>query len=104
MEVRRRVRAWDPLSDSEFVGGFQRRAAAAAYDGGTITAGQRIVYLFGAVRAVEGAGAGFWRGVLGACRHEEENCSIEAGAASLLLRSSRLPIPRSTGSNDAKRE
>jgi hypothetical protein len=81
-EVRRRVRARDPLSDSEFVRRFQRGATAAADDGGTVAAGQRISHLFGAVRAVEGAGAGFWRGVLGACRHEEENCSIEAGAAS----------------------
>jgi len=39
-------------ADSELIGRFQRRAAASADDGGAVAAGQRIVHLFSAVRAV----------------------------------------------------
>jgi hypothetical protein len=86
------VRERDPLSDSEFVGRFERRAAAAADDGGTIAAGERIVYFLGAIRAVEGAGIRIWRRILRACRHEEENCSTaaEMGTAVRPLNSSLL--------------
>jgi hypothetical protein len=40
-------------ANAKFVGRFQRRSAAPANDGGTVAAGQRIVHLFGAIRAVK---------------------------------------------------
>jgi len=69
-----------PLSDSQFVGRFERRATAAADHGGTIAAGQGIVHFLGAFRAIEGHRAGFrLRGILRACRHVEENCNTGVG-------------------------
>src|SRR5580658_2757281 len=64
-----------PLSDSEFVGGFEWRATAPANDGRAIAAGQRIGDLFRAVRTIKRCGIRLW--ILRARRHEEENCSTE---------------------------
>src|ERR1700688_1856607 len=71
-----------PLSDSEFVGRFQSGAATAADDGGAVAAGEGIGHFFGAVGAVERGGLRVrLRWVWRACRHEEENCTIEAALA-----------------------
>src|ERR1700722_2355665 len=69
-----------PLSDSEFVGGFQRRAAAPADDRRTIPAGKRISHFFGTIRAVQRNRCGLGRGILRARRHEEQNCSTRHSA------------------------
>src|SRR5258707_6589323 len=67
-----------PLSDSEFVGRFERSAAPPADHSRAVSAGEGIIDFFGAVRAVERlSGVRCW--ILRAGRHEEENCSIEAG-------------------------
>src|SRR5208282_4499077 len=97
----RKRRARRPLSDSEFVGRFQRRSTAPADHRRTVPASERIADFFRAVRAVKRPGAGLRRRILRACRHEEENCSTEAALASVKLRElhwarggGRLPIVR----------
>src|SRR5271168_1188508 len=86
------AREGSPLSDSEFVGRFQRRAAAPADDRGTVAAGQWVIHLCSATRAIERARARFRRRALGACRHAEENCSIEGMVASCNEIDKEIPI------------
>src|SRR5436309_3499600 len=78
----RRVRQGSsPLSDSEFVGRFQRGAALPADYGGTVSAGEGVINFFGTSWTVKG-GNGFWCWILRAGCHAEGTVAQEVVSVS----------------------
>ena len=71
------------LSNSQFVGRFERSSTTTADDRGAVSASQRVSNLDGALGAVKKIGLGFRFGDGSRVRrHAEGKCSIEHGLAS----------------------